>query len=217
MHYPIFSSIVNTIDIQLEKRGISAKTFSTWENSKINATGLELEINLSKVSKYMKTLSINFDWDGFREHSLAKQLEGMESHPFLKIDKLNESKISPTIDVEVSWLFDVGLCQPELPNHSGNYRIEKASEWMDSVNKKVNQLLIKDDIITRWHIEIEGDEQGRYLSAINLISYFQYQLTSPKSLNEVTHFVSRRLHDLLLKANKVIFIADEILAESVAA
>tara|TARA_R110002096_G_scaffold78670_1_gene185056 strand:- start:16197 stop:16850 length:654 start_codon:yes stop_codon:yes gene_type:complete len=217
MHYPIFSSIVNTVDTQLEKRGISAETFSTWENSKINATGLELEIGLSKVSQYMKSLSINFDWDGFRERSLAKQLEGMDSHPFLKIDKLNESSIVPTIDVEMAWLFDVNFCQPEVPELSGNYRIEQASAWMESINRQVNHLLVNDDIITRWHIEIEGDENGKYLSAINLISYFQYRIDTPKSLNEVKHYVSRRLHDLLLKANKVLFIADEILSETIAA
>ncbi len=217
MHYPIFSSIVNTVDTQLEKRGISAEAFSTWENSKINATGLELEIGLSKVSQYMKSLSINFDWDGFRERSLAKQLEGMDSHPFLKIDKLNESSIVPTIDVEMAWLFDVNLCQPEIPELSGNYRIEQASAWMESINRQVNHLLVNDDIITRWHIEIEGDENGKYLSAINLISYFQYRIDTPKSLNEVKHYVSRRLHDLLLKANKVLYIADEILNETIAA
>ena len=38
-------------------------------------------------------------------------------------------------------------------------------------------LLISDDIITRWHIEVDGDKDGKYLSAINLISYFQYSFT----------------------------------------
>lgn len=217
MHYPIFNSVVNTIDTKLEKRGIRTHKFNTWENNKINAAGLELEITLSKVSQFMQSLSINFDWDGFRERALANRLEGMESHPFLKVEKLSETEVIPSIDIEMTWLFDVELCQPELPGETGNYRIEKASQWMESISKRVNALLRESDIITRWHIEIEGDENGKYLSAINLISYFQYQLDEPKSLNEVNQFVSKRLQDLLLKANKVIYLSDEILGESVAA
>lgn len=217
MHYPIFNSISNTIETQLDRRGIKATKFNTWENVKINATGLELEIDLSKISQFMKTLSINFDWDGFREYTLAKRLDGMNSHPLLQVEKMEGVHLVPAIDVEMTWLFDIETCQPEMPGQTGNYRIENASEWMDSVSKKVNRYLAEDDIITRWHIEIEGDEHGRYLSAINLISYFQYQLTEPQSLNDVSHFVSRRLHELLRKANKVIYISDEILAESIAA
>jgi hypothetical protein len=217
MHYPIFNSIVNTVESQLGKRGIQATKFRTWEDNKIHATGLELIIALDKTSTFMDSLSINFDWDSFRETTMAKELEGMENHPFLQIETLTKSAVKPTIDVEMSWLFDVNGCQPQVPGETGNYRIEKASRWMESISKRVNNLLAKDDIITRWHIEIDGDEHGRYLSAINLISYFQYELTSPKSLNEVKHLVSRKLHNLLLKANKVIYISDEILDESVAA
>ncbi|MDZ7756118.1 MAG: hypothetical protein U5K35_06860 [Rhodohalobacter sp.] len=178
---------------------------------------MELIINLDEVSDFMHSLSINFDWDSFRETSMAKELDGMESHPFLKIETLTKSAVKPTIDVEISWLFDVDLCQPKVSGENGNYRVEQASRWMESISNKVNDLLKDDDIITRWHIEIDGDENGRYLSAINLISYFQYELTSPKSLNDVKHIVSRKLHDLLFKANKVIFLSDEILEESVAA
>jgi len=217
MHYPIFNSIVNTVESKLGKRGIKATKFTTWEDNKIHATGLELIIGLDETSNFMNSLSINFDWDSFRETSMAKELEGMNSHPFLKIETLTNSSVTPTIDVEMSWLFDIERCQPEIPGEAGNYRIEKASRWMESISKKVNELLAKDEIITRWHIEIDGDEHGRYLSAINLISYFQYELTSPKSLNEVNQLVSKKLQDLLLKANKVIYLADEILDDSVAA
>ncbi|MEQ8523092.1 hypothetical protein [Gracilimonas sp.] len=217
MHYPIFNSIVNTVESQLGKRGIKAKKFRTWEDNKIHATGLELIIGLDQTSNFMNSLSINFDWDSFRETTMAKELEGMNSHPFLKIETLTKSNVTPTIDVEMSWLFDIDRCQPEIPGEAGNYRIERASRWMESISKRVNELLAKDDIITRWHIEIDGDEHGRYLSAINLISYFQYELTSPKSLKEVQHLVSRKLQDLLLKANRVIYLADEILDDSVAA
>ena len=217
MHYPIFNSIVNTVESQLGKRGIKTNKFRTWEDNKIHATGLELIIDLKEASGYMESLSINFDWDSFRETTMAKELDGMESHPFLKIDTLTKPSIKPTIDIEMSWLFDIDTCQPEVAGEAGNYRIEKASRWMESISKKVNELLSDNDIITRWHIEIDGDENGRYLSAINLISYFQYELTSPKSLNEVQHLVGRKLHDLLLKANKVIYSSNEILDKSIAA
>lgn len=217
MHYPIFNSIVNTVESQLAKRGINTNKFRTWEDNKIHATGLELMIDLSDASGFMDNLSINFDWDSFRETTMAKELEGMEGHPFLKIETLTKSSVKPTIDVEMSWLFDIDTCQPEIPNETGNYRIKKASQWMESISKEVNGLLADDDIITRWHVEVDGDENGRYLSAINLISYFQYELTSPKSLAEVHHLVSRKLQDLLLKANKVIFSSNQILEESVAA
>tara|TARA_R110002049_G_scaffold177874_2_gene345070 strand:- start:276 stop:929 length:654 start_codon:yes stop_codon:yes gene_type:complete len=217
MHYPIFNSIVNTVKSQLGKRGIKTNKFRTWEDNKIHATGLELIIDMDDASAYMESLSINFDWDSFRETTMAKELEGMDSHPFLKIETLTKSSIKPTIDVEMSWLFDIDTCQPQVPGEAGNYRIQKASQWMESISKKVNDLLADDDIITRWHIEIDGDENGRYLSAINLISYFQYDLVTPKSLNEVQHLVGRKLHDLLLKANKVIFSSNEILDDSLAA
>ena len=217
MHYPIFNSVVNTVETQLGKRGVKTKKFRIWEDNKIHATGLELVIGLDKVSNFMQSLSINFDWDSFREVTMARELEGMENHPFLKIEKLNESFVTPTIDIEVCWMFDIDRCQPEVPGESGNYRIEKASQWMEAISNKVNEFLAEDDIITRWHIEIDGDLNGRYLSAINLISYFQYELAAPKTFNEVQRLVSRRLHELLLKANKVIYISDEALGKLVAA
>ncbi|MEO9886339.1 MAG: hypothetical protein ABJR05_15315 [Balneola sp.] len=217
MEYPIFNSIINTVDTNLESRGISTNMFKTWENNKINATGLELEINLSTISEYMRSMAINFDWDSFRETSLAKKLKGMETHPFLKMEKLKDTNIIPTIDVEMTWFFEEDICQPVFPDKNGNYRVENSSIWMESVSKDVNQLLAKDDIITRWHVEIEGDQNGKYLSAINLISYFQYQIVEPRSLEEVNKLVSRRLQDLLFKANKVITISDQILSKAVAA
>lgn len=217
MHYPIFNSIVNTVQTQLGKRGIQSNTFKTWEDNKIHAIGLEMEVGLSKSSDFVKALSINFDWDSFRETAVARRMNGMEGHPFLKIEKLSEIDVTPTIDVEMSWLFDIDACQPQEIGREGNYRIESASAWMESISKEINSLLKNDKIITRWHIEIEGDEQGKYLSAINLISYFQYELSSAAHLNDLQTYVARRLQDLLLKGNRVISMCDGILAESVAA
>ena len=217
MHYPIFKSIVNTVDTQLDKRGINSRKFKTWEDNKINAIGLELIIDLEKTSDFMKSLSINFDWDSFRETTVARQLTGMEEHPFLKIERLSKTPVKPTIDIEMAWLFDIDLCQPEAPDKEGNYRIEQASKWMESISKQINTLLKDENIITRWHIEIEGDDHGKYLSAINLISYFQYELSSPTTVNEINSLVSRRMQELLLRASRVIHMCDDVLKETVAA
>ncbi len=217
MHYPIFKSIVNTVQTQLGKRGIESNKFKTWEDSKINAIGLELEVSLSNDSSYVDALSINFDWDSFRETRVARKLEGMNEHPFLKIEKLSEVEVSPTIDIEMTWLFNIEACQPQQNGKEGNYRIEQASKWMESISKRINELLKNENLITRWHIEIEGDEHGKYLSAINLISYFQYELSAARDLNELQNYVARRLQELLLKGNRVIGMANSILKESIAA
>lgn len=217
MHYPIFKSIVNTIDTQLEKRGVNSTKYRTWEDNKINAIGLELIIDLEKISSFIHSLAINFDWDSFREASVAKKLEGMKEHPFLKIDQLTKSNIPPSIDIEMSWLFNIDVCQPTIYGKEGNYRIEEASKWMESISKEINSILKNENIITRWHIEIEGDENGRYLSAINLISYFQYEFTNLATVNEVNTFISRRLQDLLLKANRVINKCETVLKTALVA
>jgi len=217
MHYPIFNSIVNTVKTQLGKRGIQSNTFKTWEDNKIHAIGLEMGIGLSSSSDYVESLAINFDWDSFRETSVARRMDGMKGHPFLRVEKLVEIDVSPTIDIEMTWLFNIDACQPHQAGREGNYRIEQASKWMESISMQINEMLKNENIITRWHIEIEGDEQGKYLSAINLISYFQYELSNARDLNELKIYVSRRLQDLLLKGNRVISMCDSILGESVAA
>lgn len=217
MQYPIFSSVVNSIDNSLTKRGISTRKFKTWEDNRINASGLEIAINLSKSSEFIETLAINLDWDKFKEARLAKQLVGMENHPVLKELTDEEFKVPPIIDAEVSWLFDVNKCQPVLPGVRGNYRIENASQWMESISREMNTLLSDENIITRWHVEVDGDEKGRYLSAINLISYFQYNMKGLSDLNEIKHFLNAQINTLLRKANKVIFECDHIITEVIAA
>lgn len=217
MYYPIFNSIVNTVKTQLGKRGIQSNSFKTWEDNKIHATGLEMEIGLSKSSNYISSLGINFDWDSFRETVIARNMNGMSKHPFLQIEQLADIDVSPTIDIEMTWIFDIESCQPQQVGKDGNYRIEQASQWMSDISKSINEMLKDENIITRWHIEIEGDEQGKFLSAINLISYFQYELSSINELNELQTVVSRRLQELLLKGNRVISKCDVILAKSLAA
>lgn len=216
MTYPIFNSVVKQIKSDLESRNVNIKTFRTWNEDRINATGLEIIIDLDDKTDYIKQLSFNFDWDRFRETVLAKQLDGMEEHPFLLEDKMVSTTIAPVIDIEVTWMFDEERSQPTVTGKNGNHRLDAASEWMEKISEEVNTLLADDDIITRWHIEVEGDEYGKYLSAINLISYFQYTLEDLNSLNSVHKFVTERLKELLLKSQKVMRISDGIL-QSVAA
>ena len=208
MQYPIFQSVVNKINSSLNKRNISVVKFKTWEESKINAAGLEILIDLKNSTEHLTHLSINFDWDRFREAALANKLDGTDDHPMLKSKRLIEANVVPSIDIELVWHFDVDRCQPETGNEDDNYRIQMASEWMDQASKKVNELLISDDIITRWHIEIDGDEYGKYLTAINLLSYFQFSVGELTSLNEVHEYISRKMTHLLYKANRIIKIAD---------
>jgi len=115
------------------------------------------------------------------------------------------------------WVFDIYTCQPQQFDKEGNYRINQASRWMELISKKINETLRNENIITRWHLEIEGDDQGKYLSAINLISYFQYELGTAKNLNELKIYVSRQLNDLLLKSNRVIAMSESILSKTVGA
>ncbi|MEX1010596.1 MAG: hypothetical protein WDZ29_00895 [Balneolaceae bacterium] len=193
----------------MTKKKVNVTQFRTWEETQINATGLEIKIDLPTSVRYLKSVSINLDWDRFRETKLARQLEGMSAHPLLKSPHLLDMDVSPAIDIEVVWYFDVDVCQPESTNGENNYRIEEAGKWMAEVSRKVNKLLHKDDIITRWHIEVEGDDKGKFLTAINLISYFQYPVEEPASINQVHQFVDEKFQKLLLKVNRVVRIADE--------
>lgn len=208
MKYPIFQSVVNKINSSLSKRNINVVNFKTWEESKINAAGLEILIDLKDSTNHLTHLSINFDWDRFREAALANKLDGTDDHPMLKSKRLTEANVVPSIDIELVWHFDVNQCQPEIGTDDDNYRIQMASEWMDRASKKVNELLISEDIITRWHIEIDGDEYGKYLTAIHLLSYFQFSIGELNSLNEVHDFIGRQLAHLLYKANRIIKIVD---------
>jgi len=208
MEYPIFQSIINKINDSLRKRNIDILTFKTWEESKINAAGLEIFIDLKNSTHHLKSLSINFDWDRFREASLARRLDGTDNHPVLQSETFSETNVEPVIDIEVTWHFREDRCQPQDTNGDTNYRIQTASEWMDHASRRVNELLQTDDIITRWHIQVDGDENGKYLSAINLISYFQYSLSELNSLGDVHQFVDRKLIHLLYRSKRVVEIVD---------
>ncbi|MCW9706654.1 hypothetical protein [Fodinibius salsisoli] len=217
MTYPIFNSVINRIESDLNNRDVSISAFRTWNEDRINATGLEIEIDLSQSSDFIKALSINLDWDRFRETVLAKQLDGMEEHPFLQEQNMVSTSISPDIDIEITWLFDEKASHPELATQNGHHKVEVASLWMEEINNKINELLADDDIITRWHVEVEGTQNERYLTAVNLISYFQYTLIDLNSLNEVHQFVLKIMQELLVKSNRVIKLAEQTLQSQAAA
>jgi hypothetical protein len=209
MNYPIFNSLVNQIESELYKRNIEIETFKTWNENTINATGLELVIDIQNMTDYIKSVTINFDWDKFREISLAKQLKGMKKHPLLIDKPLIPTSIKPTIDIEVAWIFDNDKIGNMSDTKEGNVRLNLATQWMENINERVSHLFSSDNIITRWHIEVEGDLYGRYLSEMRLMSYFQYTFEDLYSLNEIHHYINRKLQNLLLNTIKVIQVANE--------
>lgn len=209
MTYPIFNSFTNKIQSELNNREINIKTFKTWHEDGINATGLEILIDAQSSNNFIKEVSINFDWDRFRETVLAGQLDGLGEHPMLQEENLKSITVSPKIDVEVCWIFDEQRSEIALPDRSESGRLENAGKWMQEINSEVNELFDSDDIITRWHIEVEGNHNGKRLSLVSLISYFQYRLTDLKSLNDAHEFIKRQLQDLLVKSKKIRNISDQ--------
>lgn len=211
MTYPIFNSFINQIENELNNKDINIASFKTWNEDRINAAGLQILIDVSAQNDFVKEVSINFDWDRFRETVLAQQLQGLQEHPMLQKKNLKSVTVSPKIDVELSWVFDEDKQQIALAHNSESNPLNAASKWMQQISKEVNQLLKEDNIITRWHIEVEGNHKGKRLTSISLISYFQYSLTDLKSLNEVHDFINKQLHDLLIKSKKVRQISDNAL------
>lgn len=217
MQYPIFNSFINRIKSDLVKKNIVPKEFALWTEDTINATGLELKIDLSDVSSFVKDVTINFDWDKFREVACARQLPGMEKHPLLNNKRINVKKnFNPNMDVEVTWNLNQNAILNDRSNDGTAWRIELATNWMDTINRNINETLPADYIISRWHIEVDGDEEGRYLSAMSLISYFQFTLSQLNNLNDILDFISKRLQLILIRSNRIIHIAENS-AKSVAA
>jgi len=200
MKYPIFNSFVNKIKSELTKKDIDLKTFRTWDDDRINAKGLEIVINVNDKNNFIDKISINFDWDRFRETVLAQQLNGLGEHPMLQEGNLESVTVSPKIDIELSWIFDQEKIQMMLSESSHPEPLKDARNWMNNLSKKANDLLAEEESMTRWHIEIDGNADHKYISAITLISYFQYSLTDLKSLNEVLRSVRMRIHQLMIKS-----------------
>jgi hypothetical protein len=212
MKYPIFNSFVNRIKSDLAKKNIEPSEFNIWTDDTLNATGLEIRIDLSDVSSHVNGVTINFDWDIFREISCARQLPGMERHPLLvKSGATEEFSVTPSMDVEVTWNLNPNSVLNDSNGRADTDRIERASNWMDSINKRVHETLPADYIISRWHIEVDGDTVGRYLSNMSLISYFQFTLNHMSELNNILDFISKRLQLILVRSNRIIQIAESSL------
>ncbi|MEX0681359.1 MAG: hypothetical protein WD097_08260 [Balneolales bacterium] len=209
MNYPIFSTIVSQIEARLDKRAIKLDPFRVWNEDKINATGLEIGINLSDRSQHLSKLVINLDWDKFREVGLAEKLPGMKKHPFLKQKPFKDHSVSPYIDVEMIWHFNEEVLYKKLDSPVGNRRMEAAGHWMEHINKELKRILTQENLITRWHIEIEGDTLGRFVTNMSLISYMQYELDNFKSLNAIHSYIEKNIQQILLRTDAIIKIASK--------
>ena len=215
MNYPIFQSIVNTIRSDVESKHIRIENFRTWQDNTIFATGLELSIQLKPLTKFFDTLSINFDWDQYREYQIAKNLEGLDNHPLLETNELAKSIPKPTIDVELMWVFNSEKAQPVMTNGEGNYRMDFASSWMEQITQNQQLKLQQGPNITRWHVEIEGDKEGKYLSTIQLISYFQFNLSDLVNMQELQEFVQKSLKELLVRSSRVIQTSEDTITKAI--
>lgn len=210
--YPLFESIVDHVKDGIKNTSVSE--FKRWNNDMINATGLEIKAELG-TDKPVRILTINFDWDRFKEITLAKQLK-LEDHPLFKEknSKLSSTKINnPGIEIEVMW----HITPPNLgevdQTQLGDTRLKEASKWMQKISHEVNTLLVIDKVITRWHIDIEGDLHGRYISDAMLITYFHYDLSHISTTEDLNSFVQRRINYLMYKTSKIIKIAGGVFKE----
>lgn len=214
MNYPIFSSLVNQIETHLASRSVHVDQFRLWNEEKINATGLEIGMDLSDSSRTVKRVVVNLDWDKFREANLAKDLPGMEKHPLLKTDTFTTSNVSPYIDVETIWHIDEQILYDRLDSTVGNRRIEAASQWMEFINKEISKVLNGGNLITRWHVNVEGDIHGRYVTDMSLISYMQYHLDQFSSLNDIHAYLEENIQLIFQRTGKIIRIASRTLEKA---
>lgn len=214
MNYPIFSALVNQIETRLASRSVNVDQFRVWNEEKINATGLEIGMDLSDSSRTVRRVVVNLDWDKFREANLAKKLPGMDKHPLLKTGTYTSSKVSPYIDVETIWFFDEQVLYDRLESTVGNRRIEAASQWMESINKEISKILTEENLITRWHVDIEGDIHGRYVTDMSLISYMQYHLDQFKSLNNIHEYLEQNIQLIFQRTGKIIRIASRTIEKA---
>src|SRR5690606_26877609 len=147
MNYPIFNSFINRIKSDLLKKNITPKEFTVWTEDTINATGLEIKIDLTSVSSYVTNVTINIDWDKFREISCAKQLDGMEKHPLLTGKSSENYDINPSMDVEVTWSLNQNMILNDKNQSGDSKRLDRATQWMDNMNKRIHEVLPSDYII----------------------------------------------------------------------
>ena len=209
MNYPIFSAIVNQLENRLSERGIEVDQFRSWNEEKINATGLEIGIDLTSRSNHINRAAINMDWDKFREAGLASQLPGMKKHPLLNSDAFSGKQLETYIDVETIWYFNEEVLYRKLDSSVGNRRIEAASHWMESINRELKHVFTEDNLITRWHVEVEGDINGRYVTGMSLISYRQFTLDQFYALDDIHRHVEHNIQNILIRTEDLLKIASK--------
>lgn len=207
MQNPIFNSIIKKIQVELQNRGITPIKFRIWKDSTIFATGLELGIEIVDATAGIKELNINLDWDKFREIRMARQLKGMDKHPLLQQPLPANSRVNPTIDVEVCWVFDEKAITNTLDEAATDGRLRYASSWMNALNEQLSLVLPTDKLISRWHLDVATDEKGKYVSAMNLITYYQYSLKNVDDINQIHTQISARLETILSRTKQVLQLA----------
>lgn len=207
MKYPIFKSMIKKIETELSKRNITPSKFRLWNDPTINAAGLELALEPNDPGCGVREITINLDWDSFREAKLASQMEGMAKHPLIKKRDLLSGKVPVTIDIETAWHFDEKQIIDMPLNGDIEARISYASMWMNSLNQELAFVLQTGRLLHRWHIEVDGDQHGRYISAMSLLLYHQYSFSNAKKLSEVHKEVSIKLDSILRKSSLVLDLA----------
>lgn len=219
MEYPIFNSIITIIEAELNKRDITPVRFKVWQDNTLHATGLEIGLKMSDGGSGVKEITINFDWDTFREAKLAATLKGMEQHPLLKRKQLRESKADLTLDIETAWHFDekqilgssseedCNLCKVEAAEATDDARTAYASAWMHALNLEIARFLPQENIISRWHLEVEGDLHGKYVSDMSLLAYHQFPLYAMKHLAEVHSQIRISLQKILSRVLRMLSLA----------
>jgi hypothetical protein len=217
MDYPIFDAIVKHIENELKKRYILIDSLRVWNETGINARGIEMSVHLDNYSTTMKNMIINMDWDKFREAKLASSLSGMNNHPFLKEGLKNLDSIKPVLDVEVIWNLNPEIIMNLSNEITATSRLNWASEWMDNINKRSNFLLGNEDVMTRWHVEFEGDLNGRYVSNMSLITYYQVSLSESQSISDINSAILKRLKRIQNITRKLVFLTSDCLPKALSA
>jgi hypothetical protein len=204
MQYPIFNSIIKKIQSELSNKDIKTEKFRVWKDTTIHAIGLEMAIDVRSEGTGISQLQINFDWDQYREVTVARQLVGMKKHPLLTKNGPQPLKTNPTMDVEVSWHFDVEEISNTLNEAASTTRLDYASKWMSAINAKLSEALPTEKLISRWHLDVASDKNGKYATSMCLITYFQYSLKGMDDINEIHNQISARLNTILSRNTRVL-------------
>ena len=88
---------------------------------------------------------------------------------------------------------------------------------MEEVNRQFRETFSSRSLLSRWHIELAGDGEGKRLESAELITYFQFTLEHLSTLQQVHTTVERRLKQLLFVSRKVVQYANGILPQYAAA